>query len=215
MNAQNLIASLKENLGGAILKVEEKVPNKIYITIPKGKVKGVADYIFNKLKARFLISAGTDRRNTHNDFLITHIFSLDKDKIFLLVHASVDPKDPNIDSITPIIPGANWAEREFRDMIGVNPVGHPDPRRLVLSDDWPDGVYPLRKDFNYDNKVPSETPRIVMKDPPEGATVLAIGPFFPVLEEPSQWRVFIDGEAIVGCDYRGFYNHRGIEKLGD
>jgi Ni,Fe-hydrogenase III large subunit len=45
--------------------------------------------------------------------------------------------------------------------------------------------------------------------------VITLGPFFPVLEEPSQWRLFVEGETIVGGDYRGFYNHRGIEKLGD
>jgi len=42
-----------------------------------------------------------------------------------------------------------------------------------------------------------------------------MGPFFPVLEEPASFRLFVEGETIVGCDYRGFYNHRGIEKLGD
>ncbi len=57
--------------------------------------------------------------------------------------------------------------------------------------------------------------RRVLKQPPEGASVLPIGPFFPVLEEPSYWRLFVEGETVVGCDYRGFYNHRGIEKLGD
>ena len=54
-----------------------------------------------------------------------------------------------------------------------------------------------------------------MKEPPEGACVLPIGPFYPVLEEPAQFRVFVEGETVVGCDYRGFHNHRGIEKLGD
>jgi Ni,Fe-hydrogenase III large subunit len=42
-----------------------------------------------------------------------------------------------------------------------------------------------------------------------------MGPFFPILEEPSYWRLFVEGERIVGCDTRLFYNHRGIEKLGD
>jgi Ni,Fe-hydrogenase III large subunit/Ni,Fe-hydrogenase III component G len=220
MKAQELIHALRNRFGDAILSGEERKPLKVYVTVKKEKVKDVADYVFNELKGRFQISAGTDRRNTKKDFLITHIFSFDTDKIFLLIHAPVNPSDPNIDSITPVVPAANWAEREFRDMIGVNPVGHPDPRRLVLSDDWPEGIYPLRKDFPYDCKVPTSTPgsagpRIVMKEPPEGATVIPIGPFYPVLEEPSQWRIFIEGEKIVGCDYRGFYVHRGIEKLGD
>jgi Ni,Fe-hydrogenase III large subunit len=52
-------------------------------------------------------------------------------------------------------------------------------------------------------------------DPPAGTSVIPMGPFFPVLEEPAHWRLFVEGETIVGCDYRGFYNHRAIEKLGD
>jgi Ni,Fe-hydrogenase III large subunit len=35
------------------------------------------------------------------------------------------------------------------------------------------------------------------------------------LEEPALFRVFVEGETVVGCDYRGFYNHRGIEKIAD
>ncbi len=54
-----------------------------------------------------------------------------------------------------------------------------------------------------------------MQEPPRARACCRIGPFFPVLEEPSYWRLFVDGETVVGCDYRGFYNHRGIEKLGD
>jgi Ni,Fe-hydrogenase III large subunit len=35
------------------------------------------------------------------------------------------------------------------------------------------------------------------------------------LKEPAYFRLFVEGEQVVGCDYRGFYVHRGIEKLGD
>jgi Ni,Fe-hydrogenase III large subunit len=50
---------------------------------------------------------------------------------------------------------------------------------------------------------------------PEGTTVFPMGPFYPTLEEPAYFRLFLDGERVVGSDYRGFYNHRAIEKLGD
>jgi Ni,Fe-hydrogenase III large subunit len=86
----------------------------------------------------------------------------------------------------------------------------------MLADDWPDGVWPLRRDVPYDLQPPPATGvRPPLNPAPEGATVLAMGPFFPVLEEPAYFRLFVEGETIVGCDYRGFYNHRGIEKLGD
>ncbi|UCC74305.1 MAG: NADH-quinone oxidoreductase subunit C, partial [Gemmatimonadota bacterium] len=132
-----------------------------------------------------------------------------------ILECSVAPTDPRIDSITPAVPAASWAEREFRDAIGVSPEGHPDPRRLMLADDWPEDVYPLRRDVPFDYRPPQADAPPPRLDPPNGSSVFVMGPFFPVLEEPAHWRLFVEGETIVGCDYRGFYNHRGIEKLGD
>ncbi len=58
------------------------------------------------------------------------------------------PKDkPEIETITGIIPGATRYEREAMDLMGVVFLNHPDPRRLVLPDDWPEDVHPLRKDW--------------------------------------------------------------------
>jgi len=191
-------------------------PDTVRVEIEKQAVRAAADYLHNDLQARFLITAGTDRRDLRGDYAITHIFSLDESHLYVLLDMSIDPQDMRVDSITPIIPGAGWAEREARDLIGIHPEDHPDPRRLVLPDDWPDGVYPLRKDVPHDYRpAPDESARPQLRTPPEGASVVPIGPFFPVLEEPSYWRLFVEGETIVGCDYRGFYNHRGIEKLGD
>lgn len=166
--------------------------------------------------ARFIVSVGTDRRKHSGCFEISQVFGLDHDNLFLVIRTEVDAADPNIPSITPDLPGANWAEREVRDMIGVNPVGHPDPRRLVLPDDWPDGIYPLRKDFAHDTRperVPGRNPQL--NSPPESCSLFPIGPFYPTLEEPVFINLFVHGEHIVGMDYRGFYAHRGIEKLAD
>jgi len=168
------------------------------------------------LGARYIVSVGTDRREVAGFFEISHIFGLDCRKAFLVLRSEIDPAEPVIPSITPDIPGAAWAEREIRDMIGVVPIGHPDPRRLVLPDDWPEGVYPLRKDFAFDERPPSVPhSRPPLSVPPQGSSLLPIGPFFPTLEEPVFLNLFVQGEHIIGVDYRGFYNHRGVEKLAD
>jgi NADH-quinone oxidoreductase subunit C len=54
---------------------------------------------------------------------------------------------PDVPSVTPIWRAADWHEREVFDLCGVNFVGHPELRRILLSEDW-EG-YPLRKDYEF------------------------------------------------------------------
>jgi Ni,Fe-hydrogenase III large subunit/Ni,Fe-hydrogenase III component G len=205
-----------ERSAGALLSATQLYADTLRFAIEKTAMRAVVSALLDKLQARFMISVGTDKRPVTGDFAISHLFSLDPEHLYVLLESPVSEKDPRIESITELIPGANWAEREFRDAIGVHPDGHPDPRRLLLADDWPEGVFPLRRDFPYDYQPPrSENVRPQMREPPAGASVMPIGPFFPVLEEPAYWRMFVEGETVVGCDTRIFYNHRGIEKLGE
>jgi Ni,Fe-hydrogenase III component G len=51
-------------------------------------------------------------------------------------------------SLCEIIPGAEVFERELREMFGIEITGLHTPDRLYLPDDWPEGVYPMRKDFD-------------------------------------------------------------------
>ncbi len=201
---------------GALLSAAQLHTDTLQFVVDKKAMPAVVEGLIKDLQARFLVSVGTDRRPLTGDFGISHLFSLDRDHLFVLLESAVAEDDPRIESITQIVPGANWAEREFRDAVGVHPEGHPDPRRLLLADDWPEGTYPLRRDVPYNySPPPAANVRPQLREPPPGASVIPIGPFYPVLEEPTHWRLFVEGETIVGCDTRSFYNHRGIEKLGD
>ena len=63
------------------------------------------------------------------------------------LRVKVPRKAPILPSICGLIPSATLYEREIMDMFGFEIVGTPNTDRLLLSDDWPKGVYPLRKDF--------------------------------------------------------------------
>lgn len=64
----------------------------------------------------------------------------------LQLRVPVDGSDPKIPTATGVYKVANWRERELMDMFGITAMGHPDPRILLLPDDWK-GKHPLRKDF--------------------------------------------------------------------
>ena len=56
-----------------------------------------------------------------------------------------DEAAAHVPSVSGVWPAANWLEREVWDLFGIAFDGHPDPRRLLMPEDW-EG-YPLRKDY--------------------------------------------------------------------
>lgn len=126
------------------------------------------------------------------------------------------PKDnPHIQTITDLVLGALFAEMEGNDLFGIVFDNHPSPDRLVLSENWPEGVYPLRKDViaNQVKLVPSKK---VTAEPDDNKTVkIIIGPQHPALIEPEKFSVSVEGEIVTKVEPRLGYVHRGVEKAAE
>ena len=123
--------------------------------------------------------------------------------------------DPKIDSITEDGSGSQLGRTRNADLLGIEPVGHKYLKRLVLPDGWPEGELSPRKDVPW-NDVPEayDADREFQFDEvPEGCTVVPFGPFHPTLDEPAHFRLYVEGEMVRGCEYRGFMAHRGMKSL--
>jgi membrane-bound hydrogenase subunit beta len=68
------------------------------------------------------------------------------EEILVTLTVSLPKTDLRVPTITGIIPGALTSEREKQEMLGIEVVDIPDGRRLFLPEDFPEGVYPWRKD---------------------------------------------------------------------
>jgi NADH-quinone oxidoreductase subunit C len=83
--------------------------------------------------------------------VVYHFFSLSK-KQRVRIKVPADGKNPEVDSIVKLWPGADWYEREVWDMFGIKFRGHPDLKRILMYEEFQG--YPLRKDYPINKRQP-------------------------------------------------------------
>jgi len=67
----------------------------------------------------------------------------------VVLKVAVPKDDARVPSVTGVWTGADWHEREAYDLFGITFDGHPDLRRILMSEDWKG--HPLRKDYVYED----------------------------------------------------------------
>lgn len=145
MKLDELLNDISARFGGKVLKAEKRSAKRAYIDIAPSDIVQFTRYMFKEKGLRFNIASGVD---TLDALEILYHFSLDKAGIVVTLRVTLKDKSaPHIDTITTVTRSAWWIEREIHELFGVMFDGNKDLRRLLLPDDWPQGVYPLRKDF--------------------------------------------------------------------
>jgi Ni,Fe-hydrogenase III component G len=80
-------------------------------------------------------------------FEILYHFAMDASDRILNLRVILDLDKPSIESCAKRVPATEWIEREMHELLGIEFRNHPDMRHLLLTDDWPEGNYPLRRDW--------------------------------------------------------------------
>lgn len=163
-----------------------------------------------------LTLAGTDERKQEGRFGVYFEFFQPESYLQVRIIVILPDNEPHYPSITPVFPSAHWLERELKDMLGITPVGHPDLRRVAVHPDWPEGVYPLRKDFEPSTQVPRVQGEMDFCEVAgEGVYQIPVGPVHAGIIEPGHFRFAAFGEDIINLQAQLFYTHRGVEKAAE
>ena len=116
---------------------------RYYFNIKNEDLREIADYLFNTMKCRLSICTATE---VYNGLEVLYHFSDDTTGTYYNPRVKTSLENPEINSITPIIEGANWIEREMYDLFGIKFRGHPDLKKLftIHSPEFSEDDHPMR-----------------------------------------------------------------------
>jgi len=206
--------SLQQKFGVRIQSMSAEHEDEIYVLFGDPDIRALAEYLQSEFEARLVTVFAEDRRSAEGVFFNYYVFERKGDTRYLIVRAPVPADHPEFPSLSAGLPAVNWQEREIQDWFGLKAVGHPNPRRVALHDNWPD-VHPLRKDFPLETVLPPfEGERHIYRPAwGEGVFQVPVGPVHAGTIEPGHFNFAVAGEPILYLQLRMFYTHKGTEKL--
>jgi NADH-quinone oxidoreductase subunit C len=144
---RRVVERLKERFPGAVLEVTE-FRGELTALVPRERIVEIARFLKEDADAAFnLLTCVLGMHYLERDYdheVVYELYSLEKNHRLRLKLRLKEGE--TVPSVTGVWPGANWPEREAFDMVGIRFQGHPDLRRIIMPEDYPD--HPLRKDFD-------------------------------------------------------------------
>ena len=148
MDASTLVASLQEAVPAAQIESVPTVDLHATVYVGRDEFAAVARALRDRSDLGFDLLAditAVDLWPREPRFELVYILVSIANRKRLRLKVRLPGQSPHVASVIGVWPAANWLEREVWDLFGIAFDGHPDPRRLLMPEDW-DG-FPLRKDY--------------------------------------------------------------------
>jgi NADH-quinone oxidoreductase subunit C len=145
MTHEEIHARLKGRFGEAIQEWRPPEAGDAFVAVAADSLHEVCRFLRDEPDLRFDFLRAVSAVERGDQFVsVYHLYSYAHgDGVVLHVYLGNDA--PRVSSVADLWRAAEWHEREAFDMMGIVYEGHPDPRRILLPDDW-EG-HPLRKDY--------------------------------------------------------------------
>ena len=214
MTCNDLKSKLEESFGKAIIECNTENVNELYVKVDLEQAFDICVYCNAELCYPLVSMFANDEKSLNGKYAVYYVFADRESSLLLIIKASVDEHKMEIRSITGKIPAATLYEREIHDMFGIVPLGHPDVKRLVFHGNWPNGEFPLRKEYDGKHRpdfVKNETS--FQNVTGEGVFEIPVGPVHAGIIEPGHFRFSVAGEPIINLEAQLYFVHKGIEKM--
>jgi membrane-bound hydrogenase subunit beta len=142
MRSEEIRGLIERRFPGITVRVPRE--RRVMVPIPVEGLMGVLGFLHD-LGVTHLSTISVVDRIDEKLFEILYHLSWENNEI--TVRVEIPRENPAIPTVTSVLPGALTYEREIQDLFGIGVRDIPDPRRILLPDEWPAGVYPLRKDY--------------------------------------------------------------------
>jgi NADH-quinone oxidoreductase subunit C len=147
MDAAALIASIQQAVPDATIEPVPSVDLQTTIYVSRDHVVALARALRDAADLKFALLAeltAADYWPREPRFEVVYVLVSIEHKLRLRMKVRLTGADAHLATISGVFPAANWLEREVYDLFDIKFDGHPDPRRLLMPEDW-EGA-PLRKD---------------------------------------------------------------------
>ncbi len=183
--------------------------------VANNEIVQICDTLFRVHSLPLKTIVASDEQRERGVFRIYYVFGVPRENAYIVPF--IELRDTvAFPSITKAVFEAAGYEREIYTMFGLTPEGHPDLRTLILHDNWPSNVYPLRKDFAWNTRPAMANPEeeyVFNRVAGEGVYEIPVGPVHAGIIEPGHFRFSVMGEEIISLEPRLGYVHKGSEKL--
>jgi len=142
MKSEQVRGLIEGKFPGMVIRVPRE--RRVMVHAPQERLMEVLGFLRDQGVTHVSTISAVDRMEEKLFEVLYHLYWENNE---ITVRVEISRENPVIPTVTTVFPGALPYEREVQDLFGIRIEHIPDPRRILLPDDWPPGVYPLRKDY--------------------------------------------------------------------